>query len=83
MKKIIPLLIVLILALILLSFLLMGKLEFLKPGPASEARDSQGCLAATESWCETKQKCLRAGEENCEGSSVDERIPTPQPRSRN
>jgi len=83
MKKTIILLVILVLALILLSFLLMGKLEFLKSNSPSEARDSQGCLAATESWCETKQKCLRAGEENCEESPVDERIPTPQPRSRN
>lgn len=83
MKKIIPLLIVLALALILVSLLLQEKLQLLKPGPSGEARDSRGCLVTTESWCETKQKCLKSGEENCAGSPVDERIPTPQPRSQN
>ena len=79
MKKTIILLVVLGLALAALLFFFGGR--FL--GSNRESRDGHGCsISASESWCETKQKCLKTEEESCaEPLIFDGQVPTPKPRS--
>jgi len=41
-------------------------------GPIGGQKDEHGCLTgAGYSWCEAKQKCLRAWEENCPSDSAE------------